>query len=172
MLFRSRRRADNHRDLDSAHPYLDQSDPGSTTPPAISGATLAIKKAVSFDVDVTGMTIPANWTKIYWTVKANTSVADSDSVLQVVITNGGDAGDGLIYLNGAANTGHEDEASLTVDQPGGTITISITDDYTALVSSATATLTSDFKVITDASKSVQLAICPVTVSSAVTLAVS
>lgn len=146
--------------------------PGSTTPPAVSGTTLSIKKAVSFDVDVTGMTIPANWTKIYWTVKTNTSVADSGAVLQVVITNGGDAGDGLIYLNGAANTGHEDEASLTVDQPGGTITISITDDYTAEVSAATPTLTSDFKAITDESKSVQLAVCPVSISSAVTLAVS
>lgn len=146
--------------------------PGSTTPPAVSGTTLSIKKAVSFDVDVTGMTIPANWTKIYWTVKTNTSVADSDAVLQVVITNGGDPGDGLIYLNGAAATGHEDEASLTVDQPGGTITISITDDYTAEVSAATPTLTSDFKAITDVSKSVQLAVCPVSISSAVTLAVS
>lgn len=146
--------------------------PGSTTPPAISGTTLAIKKAVSFDVDVTGMTIPANWDKIYWTVKATTSVPDSEAVLQVVITNGGDAGDGLIYLNGADNAGHEDEASLTVDQPGGTITISITDDYTALVSGATPTLTSDFKAITDESKSVQLAVCPVSISSAVTLSVA
>lgn len=93
-------------------------------------------------------------------------------MLQVVITNGGDAGDGLIYLNGADNAGHEDEASLTVDQPGGTITISITDDYTALVSAATPTLTSDFKAITDASKSVQLAVCPVSISSAVTLSVA
>ena len=146
--------------------------PGSTTPPAISGTTLAIKKAVSFDVDVTGMTIPSNWEKIYWTVKANTSQADSAAVLQVVITNGGDPGDGLLYLNGEAATGYEDEASLTVDQPGGTITISITDDYTAEVSAATPTLTSDFKAITDESKSVQLAVCPVSISSAVTLAVA
>ena len=62
---------------------------------------------------------------------------------------GGDPGDGLLYLNGEAATDHEDEASLTVDQPGGMITISITDDYTAEVSAATPTLTSDFKAITD-----------------------
>lgn len=144
--------------------------PGSTTPPAISGTTLAIKKAVSFDVPVTGMTIPSNWAKVYWTVKSSTGDADSAAILQLVKTNGGAAGDGMIRLNGAANTGHESEGSLTVDQAGGDVTIAITDDYTALVNAGT--YTSDFKVITDASKSTQLAICPVTVDSAVTLAVS
>jgi len=144
--------------------------PGSTTPPAISGTTLAIKKATSFDVTVTGMTIPSNWSKVYWTVKSSTGDADSAAILQLVKTNGGAAGDGMIRLNGAANTGHESEGYLTVDQAGGNVTIAITDDYTALINAST--YTSDFKVITDASKSTQLAICPVVVDSAVTLAVS
>ncbi len=144
--------------------------PGSTTPPAISGTTLAIKKATSFDVPVTGMTIPSNWSKVYWTVKSSTGDADSAAILQLVKTNGGSAGDGMIRLNGAANTSHESEGTLTVDQSGGNITIAITDDYTALINAGT--YTSDFKVITSASKSTQLAICPVTVDSAVTLAVS
>ena len=144
--------------------------PGSTTPPAVSGTQLAIKKATSFDVTVTGMTIPSNWSKVYWTVKSNTNDVDSAAVLQIVKTNGGGAGDGLLYLNGAAATGHASEGSLTVDQAGGNVTIAITDDYTALINGGT--YTSDFKVITSASKSTQLAVCPVVVDSAVTLAVS
>ena len=144
--------------------------PGSTTPPAVSGTQLAIKKATSFDVTVTGMTIPSNWSKVYWTVKSNTNDVDSAAVLQIVKTNGGGAGDGLLYLNGAAATGHASEGSLTVDQAGGNVTIAITDDYTAQINAGT--YTSDFKVITSASKSTQLAVCPVAVDSAVTLAVS
>jgi hypothetical protein len=144
--------------------------PGSTTPPAVSGTQLAIKKATSFDVTVTGMTIPSNWSKVYWTVKSGTGDADSAAILQIVKTNGGGAGDGLLYLNGSAATGHESEGSLTVDQAGGNVTIAITDDYTALINAGT--YTSDFKVITSASKSTQLAVCQVVVDSAVTLAVS
>lgn len=144
--------------------------PGSTTPPAVSGTQLAIKKATSFDVTVTGMTIPSNWSKVYWTVKSNTNDVDSAAVLQIVKTNGGGAGDGLLYLNGAAATGHASEGSLTVDQAGGNVTIAITDDYTALINGGT--YTSDFKVITSASKSTQLAVCPVAVDSAVTLSTS
>jgi len=143
--------------------------PGSTTPPAVSGSTLSIVRAVSFDVTVTGMSIPANWTKIYFTVKNNTSVADSAAQIQIVVTEGGDAGDGLLYADGAA-AGDATQASLTVDQPGGDISISITDDQTADLTAGSYSY--DLKAITDESKSKVLASGQVTISATQTLAVS
>ena len=143
--------------------------PGSTTPPAISGSTLSITRAVSFDVTVTGMTIPANWDKIYFTVKANTTQADAVAQIQIVITNGGDAGDGLLYVNGSA-AGDATQAALTVDQPGGDITVTITDDQTEELTAGNYSY--DFKVITDESKSTILVAGSVSISTPITLAVS
>lgn len=143
--------------------------PGSTTPPAISGSTLSITRAVSFDVTVTGMTIPANWDKIYFTVKANTTQADNVAQVQIVITNGGDAGDGLLYVNGSA-AGDATQAALTVDQPGGDITVTITDDQTEALTAGNYSY--DFKVITDESKSTILVAGSVSISTPITLAVS
>ena len=143
--------------------------PGSTTPPAISGSTLSITRAVSFDVTMTGMTIPVNWDKIYFTVKSTTSEADAVSQIQIVITNGGDAGDGLLYVNGAAAL-DATQAELTVDQPGGDITVTITDDQTEELTAGNYSY--DFKVITDASKSTILAAGSVSIGTPVTLAVA
>lgn len=143
--------------------------PGSTTPPAISGSTLSITRAVSFDVTVTGMTIPANWDKIYFTVKGNNTQADDVAQVQIVITNGGDADDGLLYANGSV-AGDATQAELTVDQPGGDITVTITDDQTEELTAGTYSY--DFKVITDESKSAILAAGAVSISTPITLAVS
>lgn len=143
--------------------------PGSTTPPAISGTTLAITRAVSFDVTMTGMTIPSNWTKIYFTVKSNSSQADAVAQIQIVISNPDDAGDGLLYANGAA-AGDAAQGTLTVDQPGGDITITITDDQTEDFTAGNYNY--DFKVITDESKSTILAAGQATISTPITLAVS
>ncbi len=143
--------------------------PGSTTPPAISGTTLAITRAVSFDVTMTGMTIPSNWTKIYFTVKSNSSQADAVAQIQIVISNPDDAGDGLLYANGAA-AGDAAQGTLTVDQPGGDITITITDDQTEDFTAGNYNY--DFKVITDESKSTILAAGQATISTPITLAVA
>lgn len=143
--------------------------PGSTTPPAISGTTLAITRAVSFDVTMTGMTIPSNWTKIYFTVKSNSSQADAVAQIQIVISNPDDAGDGLLYANGAAAS-DATQGTLTVDQGAGDITITITDDQTEDFTAGNYNY--DFKVITDESKSTILAAGQATISTPITLAVS
>lgn len=143
--------------------------PGSTTPPAISGTTLAITRAVSFDVTMTGMTIPSNWTKIYFTVKSNSSQADAVAQIQIVISNPDDAGDGLLYANGAAAS-DATRGTLTVDQGAGDITITITDDQTEDFTAGNYDY--DFKVITDESKSTILARGAATISTPITLAVA
>lgn len=143
--------------------------PGSTTPPAISGSTLSITKAVSFDVTMTGLTIPSTWTKVYFTVKTATNVADNVSMIQIVKSNPGAGGDGLLYANGAT-AGDATQGSLTIDQPGGNITIAITDDETSVLTAGAYVY--DFKVVTSASKSTILAAGQATIGTPVTLAVS
>lgn len=143
--------------------------PGSTTPPAISGTTLAITRAVSFDVTMTGMTIPENWTKIYFTVKSNSSQSDNVAQIQIVISNPDDAGDGLLYANGTTAS-DATQGTLTVDQAGGDITITITDDQTEDFTAGNYDY--DFKVITDESKSTILARGSATIGTPITLAVA
>jgi hypothetical protein len=116
-----------------------------------AGPALSLVKAISFDVAITGLSIPANWAKIYFTVKANNSEADNKSLIQIVISNPSAGSDGLLYLNAAAAASASD-GTLTVDQPGGNITISITDDGTSLLNSG-SNYGYDIKVITSASKS-------------------
>jgi hypothetical protein len=89
---------------------------------------LTLVQAVSFAATVSGLAIPAGWTKIYFTVKQATSQADTDAILQVVETNPGAGTDGLLRLNGAAGTAAN--GSLTVDQAGGTVAIALVDDVT------------------------------------------
>lgn len=142
--------------------------PGSTTPPAISGSTLAIVRAVSFDVTVTGMVIPSNWEKIYFTVKSSSAVADTAALIQILTSNPDDAGDGLQYVNGAV-AADAAQGTMVIDQGAGDATISITDDQTEDL--VAGTYSYDLKVITDESKSTILASGLVTVGTPITLTV-
>jgi len=94
------------------------------------GDGLTLTRGVTFNATLSGLTIPATWTKIYLTAKKYNTDAVAKSVLQLVETNPGDADDGLLYLDGAAPT-LATEGSLTVDQVAGTIVIVIDDDASA-----------------------------------------
>ncbi len=95
---------------------------------AVDGGELTIYQAVSFAATISGLAIPAGWTKIYWTVKRATSEADADAILQIVETNPSAGTDGLLRINGAAGTAAS--GSLTVDQAAGTVAIALVDDVT------------------------------------------
>lgn len=90
---------------------------------AVDGGELAIYQAVSFQATISGLAIPADWTKVYWTVKRATSEADTDAILQLVETNPGAGTDGLLRLNGAAGTAAN--GTLTVSQAAGTVVIDL-----------------------------------------------
>ena len=84
---------------------------------------------------VTGLTIPAGWLRMYWTIKRSLLDADADAILQIVVTNGGDADDGVLVINGAA----PDDAtvgSLVVNQPAGSVAFALTAGATALLQEA------------------------------------
>lgn len=90
---------------------------------AVDGDVLTIYQAVSFQATISGLTIPAGWTKVYWTVKRATVEADTDAILQLVESNPGAGTDGLLRVNGAAGTAAN--GTLTVSQAAGTVVIDL-----------------------------------------------
>ena len=101
------------------------------TTAALSGSTLTVTRASTFNATITGLTIPATWTEVYFTAKSDQNLTDAQSTIQIRVSNPGIGTDGLLYLNGAVGTAAQ--ASLVVNQSGGTVAITITDDATALL---------------------------------------
>lgn len=95
---------------------------------AITGDNLNITKAATFTAQLTGLNIPSSWTKIYFTTKSSNQYADSQALVQILKSNPSAGGDGLIRLNSAPST--VADGSLTIDQPGGSVTITLTDEAT------------------------------------------
>jgi hypothetical protein len=102
---------------------------------ALTGSTLGIVAHITYATTLSGLTIPATWTKIWLSIKSAESDADSASVIQIVESNPGVGTDGLLYLNATAATAGQ--ASLTVDQAAGTIAIVIADEATTLLAAST-----------------------------------
>lgn len=92
-------------------------------------ADITITRAVTLDGEtINNITVPGNWTKCYFTVKDDIrDDADTASVIQIVVTDGGDVGDGLLYLNGVVATAGNGSLSVGADS----VTITLHDDATA-----------------------------------------
>lgn len=122
--------------------------PISTT--ASSTADIVITRAVTLDGLVISLTVPGNWTKCYFTVKGNLQDdLDSQSIVQAVVTNGGDAGDGLLYLNGVAGT--VADGAIVVNASDATVTLE--DNATVLLEDCQG-LAYDVKFLKDDGKSI------------------
>lgn len=101
-----------------------------------------IVRYVTYDETITGLTIPAGWQTIELTVKETPEDTDANALLNIVESNPGVGTDGLIVIQKqttAAALLAVTDASLTVNQPAGTVTVHITraattklDDYTAV----------------------------------------
>ena len=102
---------------------------------AMTGADLAMLVGITFSTTLSGLTIPANWTKVYLTIKAQVEYPDASSVLQLLITNPANAAtDGVVYLNGIiATVITQPYGTLVVNQPAGTVAINVTDEGMALL---------------------------------------
>jgi len=100
-----------------------------------SGAIAAVAYATLSET-VSGLSIPADWTKCIFTVKADLDDADSAALIQIVESNPGVAADGLLYLNGDDPTEESltaADGSLTVDQSAQTVAIYLTDEAMAVL---------------------------------------
>ena len=94
---------------------------------AVDGGTITIYRAVTLDATLAGLTIPADYDTVYWTVKTDADLPDTVSTIQV------NSDDGLIYLNRAAPA-DSDLGSITVNQGAGTIGLYLSEEATALLS--------------------------------------
>lgn len=105
---------------------------------ASSAGHLTITAGITFEESVTGLTIPADWVAAIWTLKANVRDADTAALAQLRETNPAAGGDGLQRVNGAAPAAPitADDGELTVNQAGGSITIYLTDELSALLAAA------------------------------------
>lgn len=99
------------------------------TTAAVAGATLTVTQATSYAATLTGLTIPAAWTKCWLTVKRAVGDADTAALVQLLVSNPGVGTDGLQRLNGAAATAGQ--GSLVVTQAAGTLTIALSDTAAA-----------------------------------------
>jgi hypothetical protein len=111
---------------------------GATVVAAVVGTSLNVVKYLTFTGTLTGLTIPATWTKVYLTVKSITDSLDTAAQLQIVESNPGIAADGLKYIIGTTTALAllaVTDAQMVVNQGAGTIAITITDEATAKLTS-------------------------------------
>ena len=97
------------------------------TASTMAGSDITITRSVTFSATVTGISFPALWEKVYFTVKESNVHPDAQAVIQVFKYNGA-GNDGLIRLNKGAATAAQ--GSLSANSSAGTITITLTDDAT------------------------------------------
>lgn len=134
---------------------------------ASNAGEIVIKRTLTLVAVVSGLTIPADWTACYWTVKRSVDHADADALVQVLVSNPPDAEDGLQVLMGTA-VEDGSAGSLTVNQALGTVTIALDDASTAALEDAVE-LVWDVKVHAPAGKT-QPGTGTATITTAVTRA--
>lgn len=96
----------------------------------VDGGVVNITIGATFDGTISGLSISASWTKIYFSVKCDKNEDDNVAEIQIVVSNPSSGSDGLKYLAGAV-AATAANGSLTVNQGAGTIRIVIADDATA-----------------------------------------
>jgi hypothetical protein len=101
---------------------------------AVAGPELAVTRFCTFENEFEDLTIPATWQVMWLTAKRSKKDRDANAQFMVRVTNGGAASDGGQYYNKTAATSTTMAyASLTVDQPGGSVALLIMDEGTALL---------------------------------------
>lgn len=115
-----------------------------STVSAISGSTLTITAGATYSATLSGLTIPADWLTMWFTLKSDEAQTDAQALVQIVESNPGVGTDGLKCLNGAAGTAGN--GSLTVDQAGGSVAIALAAAATVQLDRASA-LGYDLKVL-------------------------
>lgn len=111
---------------------------------AISGTAITILRGDTFECSISGLGSLASYVSLDFTVKADKTQADSDSLIRIRLNATGLA-DGLLTLNGATASNADDGSIAITDQAAGDITITLaascTDDL------ATGTYAYDVQLI-------------------------
>lgn len=104
-----------------------------TNPDPDDPGEITIQRGTTIDREITVEIIPASWTSARLTVKRYIGQADSEAVLQILVSATPSAGDGLQTLNGSVDVTKSD-ASLTVTYATGKATFHLEDALTAALS--------------------------------------
>lgn len=112
-----------------------------TTAPPNNAGHLTIVAALTYRMTASGLVIPADWKRAYFTLKTSTLLPDDAAIVQVLVSNPAAGSDGLLRINKAAPSGGLDNtrATLTINQAAGTATLWIDDDATRLLSDGSMT---------------------------------
>lgn len=117
------------------------------TTAAVTGSTLTLTSATTYEATLTGLTIPVTWTKAFLTFKKDKKYPDTQAVLQIAVSNpAAGTTDGALYVEGNAVTTLRTQASLAMNQVLGTADVVVEDDLMALITEH-AGLYYDLKVL-------------------------
>jgi hypothetical protein len=120
----------------------------STVTDTVNGTDITVSLTASYAATITGMTIPATWTKLWWTVKYDRAFVDTLAELQLIVSNPAAATtDGVLYVDrAAASAAQRTKGSLTVSQAAGTVAIALDETLTAVLDERSS-LKWDIKVL-------------------------
>ena len=102
----------------------------------VVASTMTLSPYNTLAATISGLTISATWNRVVFTLKRGHEDPDAKAILQILVTNGGASGDGLVYIDqqAPAQAGVTSAAaSLTVDQSAGTVTVNVTATAMALL---------------------------------------
>jgi hypothetical protein len=101
----------------------------------ISGTTMTLSMTASYSATLTGLTIPATWTKLWWTLKYSDDDTDAEAILQVVVSNPAvGTTDGVLYVAATSATAPQRTlGGVTVTQAAGTVAITLDETLTAVL---------------------------------------
>jgi hypothetical protein len=122
------------------------------TAAAVAGSTLTLVNGVTFSATISGLTIPATWSKIYFTAKRQVNDIDSKSILQVYAST--DTSAITVFSRRDPTVTEAAYGTLTIDVGAGTIVIAVSDDLD--VSALPGIYTYDIKCLKADGSSVQL----------------
>lgn len=107
-------------------------------PVVATGAEVTVTLATSLLHTWTNLSIGATYTRLLFTAKRWPGQPDARALVQVQVSNPADAAtDGLLVIAGvAATAAQRTQAALVVDQPAGSVVLTLTDDLTALLERA------------------------------------
>ena len=98
---------------------------------------LTIKRTATFAATVSGLSIPADWLAVIWTLKGAASDDEEDAVIQARVSNPADEeDDGLELLEAALPASRSltaADGSVAVNQAGGSVALSLTAAATAII---------------------------------------
>lgn len=124
---------------------------GGTGSDAVDGTSLTIWAGSDYSQAV-ALSLPNTWSELFWTVKDGREIDennDAKSIIQIKLTNGGDAGDGLLYLDRAV-AADATAGSLAINDDRTEVTITLDHTATAGVTWTKKILTHDFAFHTSA----------------------